>query len=159
VRSAARSIKEKERAGGIPLHRPRNNPASVRFHSLLFAALKMAREGFEPSGSLVLSESGLPVAWRAFFQFRGLESNQRPPRSERGVTTSSNCPGIELTPNFQRGYVIPLDRTFSMRSSSFALIVSILLTDLLTEGRCGSDEFRGVKQKARWSSTPGHGTP
>ena len=27
-------------------------------------------------------------------QFRGLESNQRPPRSERGVTTSSNYPGV-----------------------------------------------------------------
>ena len=27
-------------------------------------------------------------------EFRGLESNQRPPRSERGVTTSSNCPGV-----------------------------------------------------------------
>jgi hypothetical protein len=27
-------------------------------------------------------------------EFRGLESNQRPPRSERGVTTSSNCPGF-----------------------------------------------------------------
>ena len=26
-------------------------------------------------------------------KFRGLESNQRPPRSEPGVTTSSNCPG------------------------------------------------------------------
>src|SRR5207302_666887 len=27
-------------------------------------------------------------------KFRGLGSNQRPPRSERGVTTSSNCPGF-----------------------------------------------------------------
>jgi hypothetical protein len=27
-------------------------------------------------------------------KFRGLESNQRPPRSERGVTTTSNCPGF-----------------------------------------------------------------
>ena len=26
-------------------------------------------------------------------EFRGLESNQRPPRSERGVTTNSNYPG------------------------------------------------------------------
>ena len=39
----------------------------------------MAQEGFEPSASLVLSESGLPVAYRATIQFRGLESNQRPP--------------------------------------------------------------------------------
>lgn len=34
-------------------------------------------------------------------QFRGLESNQRPPRSERGVTTNGNCPGIRRDPNFQ----------------------------------------------------------
>jgi hypothetical protein len=122
----------------------------------------MAQEGLEPSASLVLSESGLPIAYRAenveamtqypgwesnpqapgfkpgrsavgvpgrfeaeavgleptsgpraatCFQdrplirpdgfreglnqeFRGLESNQRPPRSERGVTTTSNCPGF-----------------------------------------------------------------
>ena len=62
----------------------------------------MAQEGFEPSASLVLSESGLPVAYRAGRenattpQFRGLESNQRPPRSERGVTTNRNCPGVEF---------------------------------------------------------------
>jgi hypothetical protein len=59
----------------------------------------MAQEGLEPSASLVLSESGLPIAYRAgnrlpWIQFRGLESNQRPPRSERGVATSSNCPGF-----------------------------------------------------------------
>src|SRR5271157_1262575 len=92
----------------------------------------VAQEGFEPSASLVLSESGLPVAYRAFterggsrgtrthkrpeaascfqdrsliqpdgfrssllaVEFRGLESNQRPPRSERGVTTNRNCPGV-----------------------------------------------------------------
>jgi hypothetical protein len=29
-------------------------------------------------------------------QFRELESNQRLPGSEPGVTTSSNCPGIKL---------------------------------------------------------------
>jgi hypothetical protein len=96
----------------------------------------MAQEGVEPSASLGLSESGLPVAYRAVDgidrlhaeavgleptsgprpppvfetgpsssrmtsvrtgvdkKFRGLESNQRPPRSERGVTTTSNCPGF-----------------------------------------------------------------
>src|SRR5215831_15656017 len=120
----------------------------------------MAQEGFEPSASLVLSESGLPIAYRAEMscvqypgwdsnpqapgfkpgrsaigvpgrfeaeavgleptsgsraatcfqdrplirpdgfredsrsEFRGLESNQRPPRSGRGVTTTSNCPGV-----------------------------------------------------------------
>lgn len=27
-------------------------------------------------------------------EFRGLDSNQRPPRSGRGVTTDSNCPGV-----------------------------------------------------------------
>ena len=122
----------------------------------------MAQEGLEPSASLVLSESGLPIAnraantcthgpvprvrveltgarvkagplnrWRTWafrggsrgtrthkrpeaatcfqdrslirpdgfredlrLELRGLESNQRPPRSERGVTTTSNCPGF-----------------------------------------------------------------
>jgi hypothetical protein len=38
------------------------------------------------------SRTGLPT--RPLEQFRGLESNQRPPGSEPGVTTSSNCPGI-----------------------------------------------------------------
>ena len=120
----------------------------------------MAQEGVEPSASLVLGESGLPIAYRAEMsctqypgwdsnpqapgfkpgrsavgvpgpfeaeavgleptsgsrrhlfsrqvpdpagslpvltpQFRGLESNQRPPRSERGVTTNRNCPGVFL---------------------------------------------------------------
>src|SRR3954471_6143016 len=121
----------------------------------------MAQEGLEPSASLVLGESGLPIAYRAdnvvpvtqypgwesnpqapgfktgrsavgvpgrlsaeavgleptsgprpppVFKtgpssgrmasvklepdFRGLDSNQRPPRSGRGVTTVSNCPGV-----------------------------------------------------------------
>jgi hypothetical protein len=37
-----------------------------------------------------------PDGFREGFEteFRGLESNQRPPRSERGVTTTSNCPGF-----------------------------------------------------------------
>ncbi len=30
-------------------------------------------------------------------KFRGLESNQRPPGSEPGATTSSSCPGMFLT--------------------------------------------------------------
>ena len=38
--------------------------------------------------------SGRMASVWAFNRFRGLESNQRPPRSERGVTTSSNCPGF-----------------------------------------------------------------
>jgi hypothetical protein len=61
---------------------------------------EVAQEEFEPSASLVLSETGLPIACRA--KFRGLESNQRPPRSERGVTTSSNCPGMCRKPDCQR---------------------------------------------------------
>jgi hypothetical protein len=35
-----------------------------------------------------------PSTGRMASKFRGLDSNQRPPRSERGVTTSSNCPGV-----------------------------------------------------------------
>ncbi len=122
-------------------------PRGLSFDFDRISDLPMAQEGFEPSASLVLSESGLPVAYRAdarvgsnpwdsdhkpaarplrtwrsaeldsnpqpacadCFQtgpdpagcfrrreFRGLESNQRPPRSERGVTTSSNCPGVVM---------------------------------------------------------------
>jgi hypothetical protein len=42
-------------------------------------------------------------------QFRGLESNQRPPRSERGVTTTSNCPGFTAphTPIREGGFEPP----------------------------------------------------
>ena len=32
---------------------------------------QLAQEGFEPSASLVLSESGLPVAYRAFYSIPG----------------------------------------------------------------------------------------
>ena len=35
-----------------------------------------------------------PLSGRMASKFRGLESNQRPPRSERGVTTSRDCPGF-----------------------------------------------------------------
>lgn len=41
-----------------------------------------------PSSGRLASVGDLSVS-----QFRGLESNQRPPGSEPGVTTSSNCPG------------------------------------------------------------------
>jgi hypothetical protein len=52
-----------------------SNPQSPRFELGRFAGLayradsKVAQEGFEPSASLVLSESGLPVAYRASFHF------------------------------------------------------------------------------------------
>jgi hypothetical protein len=54
-----------------------------------------------PGGIRTLSISRSEREWSAsclpshesIEQFRGLESNQRPPRSERGVTTSSNYPG------------------------------------------------------------------
>ena len=49
-------------------------------HRVMEADHMLAQEGFEPSASLVLSESGLPVAYRAKRQVRGLESNQRFPR-------------------------------------------------------------------------------
>ena len=136
------------------------HPSSFILHPSSFPIV--AQEGFEPSASLVLSESGLPnclpsqcghysgresnlrspgfghrpkggrgrcsrltylsakaeavgleptsgqrrhpfsrraphpAGWLPFqsSQFRGPESNQRPPRSERGVTTSSNYPGV-----------------------------------------------------------------
>ena len=37
--------------------------------------------------------SGRLASIASIGQFRELESNQRPPGSEPGVTTSSNCPG------------------------------------------------------------------
>ena len=37
-------------------------------------------------------------------KFRGLESNQRPPGSEPGVTTSSNCPGSVLSIKTRRAF-------------------------------------------------------
>ncbi len=56
---------------------------------------ELAQEGFEPSASLVLSESGLPVAYRAINADHQLRmSTAYLPRSERGVTTSSNYPGV-----------------------------------------------------------------
>jgi hypothetical protein len=58
-----------------------------------------------------------PAGWLPSFdhrhreplQFRGLESNQRPPRSERGVTTTSNCPGVTAphTPIREGGFEPP----------------------------------------------------
>jgi hypothetical protein len=38
--------------------------------------------------------SGRMASIRFEPEFRGLDSNQRPPRSGRGVTTVSNCPGV-----------------------------------------------------------------
>lgn len=84
----------------------------------------MAQVGVEPTASRLLRAGGLPVAYRAVcrantrrgsrthrrpglgraarpigvagrrVQFRGQESNLRPPGSEPGVATSSNCPGV-----------------------------------------------------------------
>jgi hypothetical protein len=58
-----------------------------------------------------------PDGFREGFQpeFRGLESNQRPPRSGRGVTTSSNCPGVregglEPPPPDSKSGSLPLSR-------------------------------------------------
>ena len=41
----------------------------------------------------LIQPDGFRQCWLAV-KFRGLESNQRPPRSERGVTTNRNCPGV-----------------------------------------------------------------
>ena len=55
----------------------------------------MAQEGVEPSSTCSWDRRLCRFAYRAIsIEFRGLESNQRPPRSERGVTTTSNCPGF-----------------------------------------------------------------
>ncbi len=52
--------------------------------------------------------AGLPTG--PFGEFRGLESNQRPPRSERGVTTSSNCPGMDDLPHVHEADTFPIDQ-------------------------------------------------
>jgi hypothetical protein len=49
-----------------------------------------SRRAPDPAGWL----PSLDLLYLDHLQFRGLESNQRPPRSERGVTTTSNCPGV-----------------------------------------------------------------
>ena len=56
----------------------------------------MAQVGVEPTASLVLSESGLPIAYRANFsrQLRGLESNQHQ-RVQSPMSYRLDDPGIK----------------------------------------------------------------
>ena len=67
---------------------------------LAYLSEKAEAVGLEPTSGLrrhPFSRRGPhPAGWlpAIVIQFRGLESNQRPPRSERGVTTSSNYPGV-----------------------------------------------------------------
>src|SRR4051812_38488494 len=68
----------------------------------------MAQEGLEPSASLVLSESGLPIAYRAenvapITQYPGWESNPQAPglkpgRSAVGVPGPREAEAVELEP-------------------------------------------------------------
>ena len=68
----------------------------------------MAQEGLEPSASLVLSESGLPIAYRAgnrlpLTQYPGWESNPQAPgfkpgRSAIGVPGPSEAEAVGLEP-------------------------------------------------------------
>jgi hypothetical protein len=68
----------------------------------------MAQEGLEPSASLVLSESGLPIAYRAenvvpMTQYPGWESNPQAPgfkpgRSAVGVPGPSEAEAVGLEP-------------------------------------------------------------
>ncbi len=88
-------------------------------------------------------------------KFRGLESNQRPPRSERGVTTSSNCPGIAIGSDCQRTHGLPQIHTFP------ALPHSLPVCPCLADGQPPSRPRSGrpSNDKARWFSTPGLETP
>src|SRR5215831_16350426 len=66
----------------------------------------MAQEGFEPSASLVLSESGLPIAYRAEMscvQYPGWDSNPQAPgfkpgRSAVGVPGLREAEAVGLEP-------------------------------------------------------------
>ena len=66
----------------------------------------MAQEGVEPSASLVLSESGLPIAYRAdnrCTQYPGWESNPqapgfKPDRSAVGVPGPFEAEAVGLEP-------------------------------------------------------------
>jgi hypothetical protein len=68
----------------------------------------MAQEGLEPSASLVLSESGLPIAYRAenvapMTQYPGWESNPQAPgfkpgRSAVGVPGPREAEAVGLEP-------------------------------------------------------------
>ncbi len=68
----------------------------------------MAQEGLEPSASLVLSESGLPIAYRAenvapLTQYPGWESNPQAPgfkpgRSAVGVPGRFEAEAVGLEP-------------------------------------------------------------
>jgi hypothetical protein len=105
----------KPEAGGLrplglsnarPTHRYRSAPDGSRTRDLPVdnrASLPPAPRGrckeSGPGGSrthrrLLLRQVALPVCLPGHMQFRGQESNLRPPGSEPGVTTSSNCPGI-----------------------------------------------------------------
>jgi hypothetical protein len=68
--------------------RPLGGSRGTRTHMRLKAATCF-QDGplIEPIGFLPFAANQVHV------KFRGLESNPRPPRSERGVTTNRNCPG------------------------------------------------------------------
>ncbi len=68
-------------------------------HGTVFHAVDSPRValGFSVCGADVLLLDDEPN----LSKFRGLESNQRPPGSEPGVTTNSSCPGVLI--RFQFG--------------------------------------------------------
>ncbi len=80
-------------------------------------------------------------------QFRGLESNQRPPRSERGVTTNSNCPGVReggLEPPS------PHSTVFGFRFSVFSFQFSVFSFQFSAFGvRCRPESARLLLMQGR----------
>jgi hypothetical protein len=50
--------------------------------------------GIQPPPVFKTGSSSGRITSVLLFKFRGLESNQRPPGSEPGATTSSSCPGM-----------------------------------------------------------------
>ena len=69
-------------------------PSIVSWHRAEAARLELAT--VQPAPVFETGSSSGRMTSVLNFQFRGLESNQRPPGSEPGVTTSSNCPGSHL---------------------------------------------------------------
>ena len=102
----------------------------------------MAQEGVEPSASLVLGESGLPIAYRAEMsctQYPGWDSNPQAPgfkpgRSAVGVPGLCEAEAVGLEPTSGPGHHL-----FSRQASVPAGWL-----------RCGLElEFRGLESNQR----------
>jgi hypothetical protein len=121
-----------------------------------------SRQAPDPAGSLPSIDGSCLVS----SQFRGLESNQRPPRSERGVTTNSNCPGFTHSPIREGGFEPPPpdSKSGSLPVSRFP-IWSLLISSLSARVRAsvlqsGIGDLNpgclvGSQESCRWTNPAG----